>query len=385
MRTIAIPHSSFSFREYSLEDYPSQHTTKSEQSSKVTLQLLQKLIGETDQHLQAVQLAVEEGNTLERIVKGKPIQERVLRAVQMFRATVVNVETVLCTCYPSISKKYPELQKHLTETANAAQRLLAVVDSVDTFTPSAKELRKKRAKQTKVGVVRIVKHMAALKLLFKEELAAIKMQENVERPKKRVDQLRKNAKTANMEPILDGFRKKGWRVPECYEAETTDTTTDAGLELSELLLQSVQKDQDQLLPDNALLGVIRFPAIVRLKSKLPDVTIKSCLHPAVGYNLYMVFGAYLVVDHAIAIGINRSIMRFHGEKGIEVDVEKFDKLLPYVMNEFPDWKQKLTNLRPVLPVHASGMHYYSMMLPRNVVASNGMPIGDWQFLQQQNG
>jgi len=383
MKTIPVSSSNFTFQEFTREDRPAKETAKKSKGNKAPLELLLRLVESANANLDIIQKAAGLGSIDKKIEKGHALPVPLFRSVRSFLETIVNTETVLHSCYARIDADKPDIGRRLAAAAEDSRRLLSSIEEINTFRSTSHVIQEKRKQRVNDAILRITKHLALVKAFLKEELAVIKMEDNVQSSSK-VEELKKNVKTQNMEPILEAFKEKGWKVPENQNVENGIADVDTGLQLSNMLLKSIQKPSTELLPDNCLIGVIRFPSILRLMKRPRDLVIQKCLEPTTGYNLYMVFGSYLVVDHAIAIGINRKLMRIYGEKGkVEIDVEKFDKLLPYVMNEFPDWRDSLSSLLPTLPIHASGKHYYSLMLPKSVVSANEIRIGDWQFVRQR--
>jgi hypothetical protein len=88
----------------------------------------------------------------------------------------------------------------------------------------------------------------------------------------------------------------------------------------------------------------------------------------------------MVVDNMCLLGIHKSLMWIQGDKGVELDLDKFQHLVPYVKNHYPQWTESLDLMYPVQPARVVGDHCYCPLLPMNVLRSWGNGIGAWELL-----
>jgi len=183
--------------------------------------------------------------------------------------------------------------------------------------------------------------------------------------------------------FVEQLRTKGWKITEDKpDTEALFDDTNDGFSLSSQLIQLVKRPSVELLSEDQLVGLITFPVLLQVRSKLTDTAIKICTNPKIGYSLYVVFGSYLVIEQMVSIGIHESIMRVQNAKKVEIDTDKFTALLPYTKKEFPAWSNKLNMLYPSQPAKLRGAHYYCPLVPRELLGKNQISIQDWSFLQQ---
>ena len=269
----------------------------------------------------------------------------------------------------------------LINIANDTDALTQTVDNALLYPPTSVARRSTILASVRTRVINLVKYVAILKSLFGELRAGLLLEH------RSAQQRPKSAKPPalfdegpDIYSVLEGFKNRGWNVSLRQNDEDGDEDLD-GYGLSVALLDRVKKPVAELLPADAALGVVRFPVIVRVRTKLSERMITKCVDPKVGYSLYYVFGGYLTVDNAIAVGINKDLMSVYDSKGKPtVDTDKFVALLPYATNKFPEWIEPLKHVRPVHPAKLAGSHYYMLFMPQGTIGASRHAISDWSFL-----
>lgn len=188
-------------------------------------------------------------------------------------------------------------------------------------------------------------------------------------------------------PFLEQLRSRGWKTqdpkPPPKHAPLfglDDEEEFDGFEQGANLIHTLQRSSTELLPPDELMGVVKFPVISLNKKRIPESLIQFCTDPRIGYSVYIVFGGYMVVDNMCLLGIHKSLMWMQGDKGVELDLDKFQHLVPYVKNHYPQWTEPLNLMYPVQPARVVGDHCYCPLLPMNVLKSWGNGIGAWELL-----
>lgn len=185
--------------------------------------------------------------------------------------------------------------------------------------------------------------------------------------------------------FLEKAPTRGFRVTERQLADQTSTTQteNDGLDDSLKLVWRLQKPIVNLLSDDTIVGVIQFPIITSNARRFPDALIQECSVPSLGYDFYLVFGDYLVIDKMCLLGIHRSIMKtFDDKNNPQLDVDKFVALHSYLISEQPEWAQVLQQTQPGQPAKREGSHYYCPLVPLAIKQKWSLGIGNWDFLTQ---
>lgn len=190
-----------------------------------------------------------------------------------------------------------------------------------------------------------------------------------------------------LEPFLEMARDRGWRIHDKSKRSSEEEFDDNdGFALSIELIQSIKQKPVQLLQEDQLIGIVEFPIVVVNKGSFPDRIIQTCVDPDIGYSIYLVFGAYVVVKNMMMMGIHESIMKVYDEDDPtgkpRLDTDKFAHLVPYLSSQEPIWAPTLEKLQPVQPIRPMGAHYYSPLMPRTVCDDWSGSLGDWAFLTQ---
>jgi hypothetical protein len=147
------------------------------------------------------------------------------------------------------------------------------------------------------------------------------------------------------------------------------------------LLERIRCPAGKLLQAEQTSGLVRFPVVLRVNAKLSDHLIKLCTCQAVGYNLYIVFGGYVAIDNALALGIRQDVATRQTDHGdLQLDITRFSEKLPQMSDRFPELAPVVKELQPVQPARINRQHYYTLLLPRGTIGESRHVIGDWTFL-----
>lgn len=202
----------------------------------------------------------------------------------------------------------------------------------------------------------------------------------------RKQELEERTAQHELAPFLEQLRSKGWKTQEQREPEALTPLFGLqeedydGFERGAQLIHQVQRPINELLPDDEILGIVKFPVIALNTKHLPESLIHRCTDPRIGYSVYMVFGGYMIVDNMCLLGIHKSLMWVQGENGVELDLDKFQYLMPYIQQHYPQWTESLTLMYPVQPARVISSHCYCPLLPMDVLKSWGNGIGNWEIL-----
>jgi len=188
----------------------------------------------------------------------------------------------------------------------------------------------------------------------------------------------------HLDPILEKFRDRGWRIPDQVhkEKESFISVPDEDDEFLKSIdiIRGVQKVPRVLLSNETILGVTKFPVISFSRKRFPESVLRDCAEAGIGYVPHRVFGGYLVLENMYLLGIHSSIMRMQGDSGVIIDTDKFPQLLPYMTTEYPQWSSILRKTFPVQPTKRAAFHYYCPLLPKVILSKWGHGIGNWEFL-----
>jgi len=186
--------------------------------------------------------------------------------------------------------------------------------------------------------------------------------------------------------FLEKAERRGWTVTKTMknalkQAGVIPMEDDPGLEASFELLNDLQSYDCAFLSDDTEIGVSQLPIISYNMKRPPDSIIQKFLSPRIGYDLYLIFGSYIVVDQMCLLGIHKDLVWTQDEKNKpQLDTDKFYSLYPSAANELQQWTGILRQTYPVQPARRAGNHYYCPLVPNAVLNSWSHGLGDWDFL-----
>ena len=209
-------------------------------------------------------------------------------------------------------------------------------------------------------------------------------------------------------------KERGWRIDMdlkktfCAPKNKVVRDFDGGMEV----IQSASQSKSDLLTADVPIGLLKFPILLIQRRRLSESAIKEILKMDLGYEIHIVLGGYLVVTGAILMGLHRSIVRIYdndalddpqefwnsanetllfekkkpapkkkSELRIKIDTGRFEKLVPFLKNENPEYGTILTKARPTNPAILLGTHYYSPLFPHDAASLNHLvSIDNWSPL-----
>lgn len=284
----------------------------------------------------------------------------------------------------------PNLFHCMTSITDQSQHLYSSIDETSVFArkknpaQSLQRLRT-RLKQLEAGLNQA--HLALIPYAHRAAVTEVpaphfSVTPSIQKTVKAADP----AYTEKMRPFLEQLRSKGWKAPEPEPVATfsplfgDDDETVDDFDRGAVLIQRVRRPTTELLQEEEIVGIVKFPVISYNTKRLPESLIHKCTDHRVGYSIYLVFGGYMVVENMFLLGIHKSLMWVDGEQGVEVDIDKFMHLLPYVREHQPQWAGLLKTLHPIQPARLSGSHFYCPLLPVDFLNRWGNGIGNWALL-----
>lgn len=183
--------------------------------------------------------------------------------------------------------------------------------------------------------------------------------------------LERTEEQTRIHAFLDQIKNRGWRI-----AEKEDKDDEPCLyELGAKLIERAARPASELLPDDQLVGLVRFPIVIN-NGRIPKVIIAACTDPSVGYSMQQLFGRYLMVPDVFLMGIHRDTMLGGFSR------HKFVDVIPQlILNNFPH-SEILGTMQPIFPAKISGNHFYAPMLPKSILRTK-FELGDWAILKER--
>ena len=202
--------------------------------------------------------------------------------------------------------------------------------------------------------------------------------------------------------------ERGWTVntdvKKIFKKQPTKVVRniDEGMEV----IKNAALSKSQLLTTDVPIGLLEFPIILVQKRRLSERMIKDILKLDLGYEIHIVLGGYLVVTGALLMGIHKSMIRIYdnvslkdpstywnqevslfketkAEKTkkdklkIKLDTSKFEKLVPFLQEENPHYKEILSKAQPTNPAMLYGSHYYCPLFPQGTETISIVSIENW--------
>jgi len=373
------PTTSYKFKDYHKTTQPTRSSLRRVRTAQVVEGVLQLVLDAANTAEELLNFLSFE-RTRKHIQAGKHLPQTITRRAHVLQSKLESASI----CFQQGAKK--ETSDHeaagmLQDLARTADEILQVVDSLAVFARGSITSRVALI-QNRLQRVVTDTEAARFKLIpYTKIAAAVTLPTNPNIIAASPRALFHTEEDTALAPFLEKAQKRGWRVTEKQLAEATEKAVDSDLEESFDLLTRLQKPREGLLGEDVVVGVAKFPVISHSGRRLPESVIRECLHPALGYAFYLIFGAYTVIDNMCLLGIHESIMRVQGENNKPcLDVDKFVELHPYVKSEQSEWADILNQTHPVQPAKREGSHYYCPLVPHAITRKWGRGIGRWDFL-----
>jgi hypothetical protein len=174
-------------------------------------------------------------------------------------------------------------------------------------------------------------------------------------------------------------RDKGWKIQRedsSKTAQSTATQRDT-FGIGCQVVKDLTLPYNTLLDDEIEVGLVSFSIILLEAYRLPETVLSTCGTIA---PLHKVFGSYVVLQNATLMGIHQDLMQVIKEGKNKVDEERFRHLIPYLSKNYPDTQEVLARTFPSGPTKFARHHYYSPLLPRQLINTPRFSLGNWSFL-----
>jgi len=338
-----------------------------------------KLVARCDQRVELIQ----KQTAIPRLVQNDGKLGKVWKAAREIQK-YGNVLLGLLQQYPRLDLKQQTAEPTITTMVNDAEALALDTDRLTAQPVTTEAAVTRGTAKLHDRTISLVKDIAIIKSLFGEHRASLMLEQRARqatlvRPKR--SRALFDEPEVQISSVLERFKEKGWKVDlRQRDNEVKQEGLDA-FDLSLLLLERIKQPASGLLERNQPSGVLRFPVVLRVKSKLSDHLIKQCTSPSVGYNLYVVFGGYIAIDNVVAVGVRHDLVEVESRNNSpQLDFTKFVKYLPNTITKYPEMSDMFQELRPVHPARLAHQHYYTLMLPHGTLGESRHAIGDWTFL-----
>jgi hypothetical protein len=338
-----------------------------------------KLVARCDRRVDLIQRQVNRAGLVQQDRRlGKVWQAA--REIQKY----VNDLSVLMQRYPRLDLKQKSIEPVATTTSNDAEALALDTDRITAQPPVTADAVARWSERLLNKTLPLIKDVAVLKSLLGEHRASVMLEQRARQAditKPRRVRALFDEPEIQISTVLERFKEKGWKVElRQRDQEVPQSDMDA-FDLSLSLLDRIKQPAAGLLPKTQKSGMLRFPVVLRVNSRLSDHLIKLCTSQEVGYNLYVVFGGYVAIDNVVALGIRRDLVEVESKKNYpQLDFSRFLRFLPGTIEQYPEMSELFQELQPVHPTRLAQQHYYTLMLPRGTLGESRHAIGDWTFL-----
>ena len=286
--------------------------------------------------------------------------------------------------YPRLALKQETAGPVATLMVNDAEALALTVDRTTSQPPATDDAAARATAKLQDRTISLVKHVAILKSLLGEHRASLMLEQRAGqiRKKPRYTRALFDEPDTQISTVLERFREKGWKVDLRQRDEDPEQhNKQDAFDLSLALLERIKRPVSGLLSGKQSSGVLRFPVVLRVNSRLSDHLIKLCTSPSVGYNLYVVFGGYVAIDNVVALGVRHDLVEVDTKnKCPQLDFNRFIHCIPKAMAQYPEMTNIFQELQPVQPARLSRQYYYTLMLPHGTLGESRHAISDWTFL-----
>ncbi len=175
----------------------------------------------------------------------------------------------------------------------------------------------------------------------------------------------------------------GWKV---QRGSTSPKEKDTNLEgdpfsVGCCIVDELSLPYDTLLPNDVEVGLVSFSILLLEAYRLSKTVLRECgqMSP-----LHKVFGTYVILQNVTLMGIHRDLMRvIKGGKEV-IDDERFRYLIPYLGRNYPETEKVLAQTFPSGPPRFARHHYYSPLLPLQLINAPRFSLGNWNFLADRN-
>jgi hypothetical protein len=180
--------------------------------------------------------------------------------------------------------------------------------------------------------------------------------------------------------------EKGWKIQRAPSPKEREESPYGDESLDPFgvgcrIVEELSLPYDTLLAEEVEVGLVSFSILLLEAYRLPDTVLRECGQMA---PLHKVFGTYVILQNATLMGIHRDLMKVIKEGKECVDAERFRHLMPYLSKNYPETTDVLSRTFPSGPTRYARSHYYSPLLPRQLIKTPQFSLGNWSFLADRN-
>lgn len=224
------------------------------------------------------------------------------------------------------------------------------------------------------------------------------------------------ATSKKFKDFLESAKDRGWKVTEIKKVVTPEP------QISKFdptyLISQKEVTADLLLDEETDIGLVRVPILISLNnSQTIHNLVQAAQSADVGYTIHHCYSKFYVIDGAICLGLQRSMVRsldkeatklgikrgkpttfadllegkLHKQKLIptrklkrRVDIAKFYALIPFLQKEEVMYSDLLPLLSLSTIPYRFGQHYYCPFLPKEIAHDLDFLIESWTFLLKRD-
>ena len=174
-------------------------------------------------------------------------------------------------------------------------------------------------------------------------------------------------------------KDKGWKIQRGPVPKEKDPAAcgDDPFGIGCQIVSDLSLPYNMLLPDDVEVGLVSFSIILLEAYRLPQTVLRECGNMS---PLHKIFGSYVVLQNVTLMGIHQDLMRVVGKGKEQIDESRFRNLIPYLSRNYPETTDVLAKTFPSGPTRYARRHYYSPLLPRQLINSHQFSLGNWSFL-----
>jgi hypothetical protein len=286
--------------------------------------------------------------------------------------------------HPRLDLKQALAVPVVTSLTNDAESLALTTDRITGNESTVPDVFQRAAAKLRDRTISLIKHIAILKNLWGEQRASLMLEQRaaqVRTVKPKRSRVLFDEADVQISTVLEKFREKGWKVDLRQRDSTVEANEPDTFELSLSLLNRIKQPAIKLLAADSPMGLVRFPVVIQVNTKLSEHLIRLCTDPTVGYNLYVVFGGYVAIDNVLTLGIRQDLALAQTRTGdLQLNLTRFAENLSSVTQRFPEFSTMMPQLQPVQPARVNRQHYYTLLLPKGTLGESHHAIVDWTFL-----
>lgn len=283
-----------------------------------------------------------------------------------------SIHTKLLRCTTVLGSRNADFNAVLKGANALSSSLSSKINFPSRFRPRAATLSKgnlsllERAKNIKASILDILRIVG--------EMLAVKTTPTTEKEAEPESSLLE-------EFFVKAERDKGWKIqrggqPKEKETSLGDVSIDP-FGVGCRIVSELSLPYDTLLSDEVEVGLVSFSILLLEAYRLPETVLRECSHMT---PLHKVFGTYVILQNATLMGIHRDLMKIIKGGKERVDEERFRHLMPYLSKNYPETKEVLSRTFPSGPPRFARSHYYSPLLPRQLIKTPQFSLGNWSFL-----